>query len=106
MEAFGLPQDYIAAAMADFAKAAAPEDDFPVLPANETAVRLFQALQTQWRTTAISTMAKAVIVRTGLEYTAIEPTARMSGLALEGDDFIRLRVMETAALNAFHDEAR
>ncbi|MFD3263329.1 DUF1799 domain-containing protein [Phenylobacterium ferrooxidans] len=92
--------------MADFAKAAAPQDDFPILPANGSAVRLFQALQTQWRTTAISTMAKAVIVRTGLDYAVIEPTARLSGLALESDDFIRVRVMETAALNAFHDEAR
>lgn len=92
--------------MGDFARSAAPEGVFPILAANEAAVRLFQALQTQWRTTAISTMAKAMVIRTGLEYAAIEPTARMAGLQLEGDDFIRLRVMETAALNAFHDEAR
>lgn len=92
--------------MGDFAKSAPPEADFQILPANEAAVRLFQALQTQWRTTAISTMAKALVIRTGLEYAAIEPTARMAGLQLEGDDFIRLRVMETAALNAFYDEAR
>lgn len=104
--AFGMPEAYIAAAMADFGRRAAPEEDFQILPANTTAVRLFQALQTQWRTTAISTLSRAIVVRTGLDYGAIEPLARLRRIELEDDDFTRLQIMEVAALNAFSEEAR
>lgn len=80
------------------ARGSMPDTGFAVHPANETAVRLFLALATQWRCQSLSTMARAVVVRTGLDYAAIEPTARMAGLDLVDDDFARLRLLEAEAL--------
>lgn len=72
---------------------------------NETAVRLFLASQTQWRVASLSTMAKAMLVQTGLDYGAVERTAAMEGLQLQiPDDFRRLRVMEAEALKAWSEK--
>lgn len=62
------------------------------------------ALQTQWRQVALSTWQSARIVRTGLDYAAVEPAARLEGLDLTPDDFRRLRCMELDALTAWADE--
>lgn len=77
-----------------------------VHPDNATAVRLFCALASQWRTVAVSTMSRAEVRRTGLDYGAVEPVARMAGLVLGPDDFTRLRVMEAEALKAWAEERR
>lgn len=85
---------------------AAPDEPFEVMAENVTAVRLFVALRTQWRTVALSTMAKALIVQTGLDYAAVETTARLKRLELVDGDFDRLQVMEAEALAAFAEERR
>lgn len=61
---------------------------------------LFLALETQWRTGG---MAAAF---TGLDYAAIEPTARLAGIALDPRLFLDLRTMEHEALKAFAERAR
>lgn len=74
-------------------------------PANEPAVRLFLMLGTQWRTTSLNTMQRALLIKTGLEYGAIERTAAMAGLGeVTPDTFIRLRLLEAEALAAFSEE--
>lgn len=85
---------------------AEPETPFQVLPANVAAVKAFLALQTQWRWISLSTMGAARILRTGLVYEAIETTCRLRRIALAGDDFERIQVMEAAALAAWSEEAK
>ncbi|MFM0736813.1 DUF1799 domain-containing protein [Paraburkholderia xenovorans] len=78
------------------------EDDFDVYPENWPAVQVFLALSTQWRAVGISTMTKARIVHTGLDYAVIEPVFRMMGIKPKRRVaiFQKLRVMEEAALDA------
>ena len=45
-----------------------------------------------------------MIVSVGLDYTAIEPVARMAGLEMVAGDFERLRIMEAEALKAWSEE--
>jgi hypothetical protein len=61
----------------------------------KASVGLFFALQTQWRWTSAG-MAGAL--RMGIDYNAIEPTARMLRVELTDDVFDDLRVMEGEAL--------
>lgn len=63
---------------------------------------MFLALSTQWRAVGISTMTKARIVNTGLDYAAIEPVFRMMGIKPKrrAAIFQKLRVMEEAVLDA------
>jgi hypothetical protein len=69
---------------------------------NETAVRLFLAVQTQWRVSSLSTMGKAQLINTGLDYVAVERSATMEGLILQiPDDFRRVRILEAEALSAW-----
>lgn len=88
------------------AAAATRDEGLAVHPDNVTALRWFLAMQTQWRVTALSTMERAELRRTGLDYAAAEPVARMSGLATEPDDFARLRVLEAEALGAWAEAQR
>lgn len=86
------------------AAALRPAEDFLVHPDNVRAVRLFLALQTQWRTVALSTLASAEIRATGLDYAVLQPVARMEGLGRVGtDDFRRVRFMEAEALVAWRE---
>ena len=78
---------------------------FRVHPDNVVAVRVLNAMMTQWNVVALSTFGSARIIRTGLKYEAIETTARMAGLEMTPADFARLRTMETAAIEAW-SEAR
>lgn len=105
MEAFGFSAVSIAEMRAK-AKAAEPDEGLAIHPDNGVAVRLLLACQTQWRTLAISTMASAEIRRTGLDYAAVEPAARMAGLTPTTDDFTRLRILEAESLTAWAEEAR
>jgi hypothetical protein len=86
-------------------RSAEPDEIFLVHPDNVVAVRLFQAMGTQWNAVALSTMDRAQIRRTGLRYEAIEVTARLEGLDVAGDDFRRLRIMEIEAIAAWGREA-
>lgn len=105
MRAFGFGEAAIAAAVAEQQPRAVAQA-LVVHPDNGTAVRLFLALLTQWRTAALSTMASARILRTGLDYAVVETTARLAGLDLRlPDDFARLRIMEAEAIAAWADEA-
>lgn len=80
------------------------DEALDVHPDNVAAVRLFLAMSTQWRQDSLSTMQKAMLIRTGLDYGVLEPTARMAGLGeVTTDTFTRLRVMETGALEAFRE---
>jgi len=106
LKSFGLPPAEIEKALADFGARAQPQGPLDIMAQNVRAVRLFEALQTQWRVTALSTMNMARLIRTGLDYTAIAPVAAMSGLKVKKSDFTRLRVMEITALNAWAEEAR
>ena len=77
-----------------------------VHPANEVAVRVFLACQTQWRSAPLSTWAKAELRQTGLDYAGVESAARLLGLAMLPDDFTRIRLMEAEALEAFAEARR
>ena len=60
----------------------------------------FLTLTTQWR------YAGASGVRVGLDYSAIEPTLRLAGLAPAPALFADLRAMEAAALAVFADKLK
>lgn len=64
------------------------------------AALLFVGLETQWRTGGIAA------VPTGLDYAAIEPTARLLGLELDGALFMDLQLMEGEALRAIAERER
>lgn len=71
---------------------------FVLEAANKDALSLFIACQTQWRTVQLTTMSRAEIIRTGLDYVGVEAAAR--GLDLEWDEglFDGLAIMEHATL--------
>lgn len=89
----------------DLAAGEDPEEVFDVYGENVVACRLFLAVQTQWRVIGLSTMAAARPLRMGLDYVAVEVAARFCGLAVEPDDFDRLRIMEAEAITAFGEQA-
>lgn len=72
-----------------------------VLPCNWAAVQLFLALETQWDRAGLSG------VRTGLDYSRIEPVlrARPDIEPAWPDLFHRLQILERAALAAMSDRA-
>jgi hypothetical protein len=105
MKAFGAPEPVIAAARARLMPPRAATV-LPIHPDNVTAVKLFQALRTQWRLVPLSTMDRAEIRQVGLDYAAIEVTARLARLELEENDFARIQIMEAAALTAFSELRR
>lgn len=102
--AFGGTPEQVAALRAALAPQAEVKEAFVVEAENATAVRLLIALQTQWRTKALSTWSSAQLVRTGLDYGVVEITARCSGLDLSVDDFTRLRIAEAECLDAWAEE--
>lgn len=86
------------------ARLAEADEGFAVHPDNVRAVKLLLAMQTQWRMVALSTATAAVLIRTGLEYAALESTARLAGVVIEAGDFDRLQFMEHEALAAWREE--
>jgi hypothetical protein len=76
----------------------APKDDqpdtgpFEIDPENWDTVQLFVKLQTQWRLAPTGH-------RTGLDYTAIGPTAQYMGLTVTPDVFDGLQFMEIVTIN-------
>ena len=55
-------------------------------------IGLFMALDTQWKTAGLAG------IRTGLDYGAVEPAARMLGMEMTPQIFVDLRSMEAEAL--------
>jgi len=68
-----------------------PGEAFELFPANAEIVELFVTLATQWRHAPTGQPA-------GLDYAAIEPTARLVGIDLDPTTFAGLRLMEAAVL--------
>lgn len=60
------------------------------------AIALFFALSTQWRW-----LGGMAVIRTGLDYAAIEPTARGLELPVTPGLFNDIRTLELAALDAW-----
>ncbi|WP_158602119.1 DUF1799 domain-containing protein [Pararobbsia silviterrae] len=73
---------------------------YEVYPENWRVVQLFLALSTQWRMTALSTMADARLIQTGFDYAAVEPVMRLTGIKCRHRAalFKDLQVMEDAVL--------
>lgn len=100
-KAFGASQAQIDALLATLPSKPAP-DGFKVHPVNIFTMRLMLAVQTQWREHALSTMTKAVIVKTGLPYHHLAEIARLSGLGeISPADFRRIQFFEAQALKAW-----
>lgn len=99
LAAFGARMDDVAAA-----RERETGSNFEVLPPNWTTVQLFLALTTQWRCVGLGTMTKAHIVRTGIDYAAVDPV--MSVMKVKRRQrwkvFEQLQVMEQAALEVLH----
>lgn len=77
---------------------------FLVHAPNATAVRLFQAMATQWNMVTLTTLEHARIIRTGLRYEVLDVMARGLGLgSVATDDFQRIRYMEAEALLAWSE---
>lgn len=62
---------------------------------------LFLAMGTQWRTAGMAG------VRVGLDYSQIEPTARLCGIAIEPRVplFLHLRELEAESLKSWSEQA-
>lgn len=104
-EAFGFSAEAIAELRAE-AEQSDADEGLSIHPDNEVAVRMLLALQTQWQWVGLSTMQRAELRRTGLNYLAIKPTAKLSGVKVRPDDFTRLRILEAECLNAWAEEAK
>ena len=107
LRAFGFPEAEIEKARTEAVRRwqEAESADFVVHPENVAAVRLALVCSTQWRTASLSTMGRAAIVRTGLDYGVVPLTAQLAGLAeVTADTFHRLRVMEAEAMTAWHED--
>lgn len=88
LAAFGVPEDEVAECLEE------PEFVFEVMPANWPAVETFCCLSTQWRYVAGG-------IPVGLDYLAVEPTARMLGYPATREMLEALRIMESEALEVF-----
>lgn len=80
------------------AQALASSTALDVWPENAAAVRLFDAMLTQWR------MGPRVPV--GLDYSALPLVQRHTGLRCRRQDFQGLQVMEAEALRWFAERAK
>lgn len=83
----------MAAGLAASAAPPAPEM-VEVMPENWGAMRIFLAMQTQWRRAGLSGIA------CGLDYAALPVVAGALAVALDADLLARLRIAEGAALVA------
>lgn len=73
---------------------------FVVHPDNANAVRLFQAMATQWNMTAISSLAASALLHTGLRYEVLPVIRAELEIDRHPGDFERLQVMEGEAIAA------
>lgn len=105
LEAFGASAEQVEAVLAQVGEARAPET-FEVLGPNVTAVRLFEAMATQWTMVSLTTLDRARLVPTGLRYEVLDRVARGLGIEERPGDFERIRLMEGEALAAWAEERR
>lgn len=103
-EVAGASEAQIEAALAPF-RPAVRDTAFFVHPDNVNAVRLFQAMATQWNMVTLATLDRAVILQTGLRYEVLDRVARGLGIEEGPADFTRLQIMEAEAIMAW-SEAR
>lgn len=68
-----------------------------IWPENADAVRLFLAVTTQWRCTALQAGRVAVVVRTGIDYGVLPVVAPLVPVALTPGVFDQLRYIEACA---------
>lgn len=93
--------DQIAAAAAAERKDADDGDGaLEIWPENWGALRLFLAVETQWRVQ----LGFGVVVHLGLDYAALEAAMRMSGVADPAAMFADVCAMERAALPILNGE--
>lgn len=101
MAFFGADADMIAALTAQ-----AEQDDgantVEIHSDNGPAFSLFCALGSQWRFCAAGDSLR----HTGIDYGAVEMAGRLMRIDLDTEVFARLRVLESAALEAWADERR
>ncbi len=67
------------------------------MPENWGAMRIFLAMDTQWRRAGMAGIA------TGLDYAVLSVVAGALAIGLDADLLARLRVLEGAALTAMYD---
>lgn len=97
--AFGAPEEVIEETRARLAPVVR-DQTFLVHPDNVPAVKVFAAMQTQWR--EVGTMTR--IVRRGLDYSVLPIVAEAEGVEpLRGMHFRRLQILEVEAMNAWHE---
>lgn len=98
LEAQGVDEAGIARELAKFPPAAPAMD----LQADDEGVSagLFLAMDTQWRTVGMTGVMQ------GLDYTAIEPTARLLGVETTPQTFLDLKVMEAAAVRTLAERRK
>ncbi|MGD8327378.1 MAG: DUF1799 domain-containing protein, partial [Sphingomonadales bacterium] len=97
LKRFGASEKQIEELEARWAISAAREQ-IEIAPDEHNPVTLFFALSTQWR--------EGFNGPSGLDYTAVRPTAEMLGLEVDRTLFIDLRTMEAEALKAWRDRKR
>lgn len=101
LEFFGAPESVLEETRTSLLKVTRDEA-FLVHPINIPAVKVFLAMQTQWR--EVGTMTR--VLRRGLDYSVLPIVTAGEGLEpLAGDDFRRFRILEVEAMNAW-SEAR
>lgn len=89
----------IEAAAAQF-RSTVRETAFRVHPDNASAVRLFLGMATQWNMITINTLERVQLRQVGLRYEALDRVARGLGIDEQPGDFMRVQLMEAAALTA------
>lgn len=90
--------------MADRVEADRPSDRFEVYGVHAwRTFCLFLAVQTQWRTEAISGLKGGRILYLGLDYNAVDRAARWARIRVAPERFADLQDMETAALGILNE---
>lgn len=69
-----------------------------VEPENVDAVRIFVRLQSQWKVSSLSAGRKAVLVYTGLDYTAVPVVAAALGITVDDNVLGKINVMERESM--------
>jgi len=96
LKAMGAPDDVIEA----YTQEKSESDVFAVFPENWQALAVFKTLGSQWHYKMIYTEAGMISMPCGLIYTSVESVMRMQGADDTNDMFERIRIMESAALEA------
>lgn len=97
MRAFGASQTDIDT----FLEQERGDDVFELDKENGDAFALFCACQTQWRQSALATLEQAELIRTGLDYPAVEVAARALDLDWTGELLAQIQALEAAAMLAW-----